>query len=354
MPPPNQITGMSFDDRGDYLITAAEDECFKLWNCKTGKSSKVLYSRKYGVDLPRFLHTSSTIVYASTKEDDTVRYHSLHDNKFLQYFRGHTQKVISLEVSPQADTIMSGSLDNTVRLWDVRTPLCRGLLHTPSTPIVAYDNSGMVFAVALNGYNRICLYDQNNFDKEPFLTIHLDDISLNKISFPPRIPFISSLSFSSNGKWLLVGTSSNCHYILDAFDGALLAKLVGFTGLEGGKGPNHAIGVVPAQGISGEELTWTPDSKFIISGTQEGKLVMWDISPESGNDKKLIATPQGSPPFEMGPSITLDGHPGPTRCVKFNPRLAMMATAGLELAFWLPDTGGVEGEVELKKPYKTG
>ena len=39
--PPNQgirhITGISFDDRGDQLITAAEDETFRLYNCKTGK-----------------------------------------------------------------------------------------------------------------------------------------------------------------------------------------------------------------------------------------------------------------------------------------------------------------------------
>ena len=34
---PRQITGMSFDDRGDVLITAAEDETFRLYNCKTGK-----------------------------------------------------------------------------------------------------------------------------------------------------------------------------------------------------------------------------------------------------------------------------------------------------------------------------
>ena len=36
-----------------------------------------------------------------------------------------TPSVISLEVSPLDDGFMSGSLDNTVRLWDLRTPNCR-------------------------------------------------------------------------------------------------------------------------------------------------------------------------------------------------------------------------------------
>jgi len=33
---PRHITGISFDDRGDQLITAAEDETFRLYNCKLG------------------------------------------------------------------------------------------------------------------------------------------------------------------------------------------------------------------------------------------------------------------------------------------------------------------------------
>lgn len=34
---PRHITGISFDDRGDQVITAAEDETFRLYSCKTGK-----------------------------------------------------------------------------------------------------------------------------------------------------------------------------------------------------------------------------------------------------------------------------------------------------------------------------
>lgn len=34
---PKHITGISFDDRGDQVITAAEDETFRLYNCRSGK-----------------------------------------------------------------------------------------------------------------------------------------------------------------------------------------------------------------------------------------------------------------------------------------------------------------------------
>ena len=313
---------------------------------------KTLYSKKYGIDLPRFTHKNTAIIYASTKEDDTIRYHSLHDNKYLQYFRGHKDKVISLEMSPIDDGFMSGSMDKTVRLWDLRTPTCRGLLPLPSYPVTAYDSTGMVFAVAVNHYSRILLYDQANFDKAPFLTITLEDPSLALISYPPRPIYMTSLSFSSDGKYLLVGCSGNAHYILDAFDGMLIAKLEGHVGLER-KSMNVPQDIEPSKGISGEEVSWTPDSKYVVGGSLNGRVLIWDVQnlPSRSEAERLKM------PTRVQPLATLEGHPGPTRCVKFNPRFAMMATAGTELvrvtsfsssnacscelkAFWLPDSSG--------------
>ena len=43
-PEPRQITGIAFDDRGDQVLTAAEDETFRLYNCKTGKQVPLEYT----------------------------------------------------------------------------------------------------------------------------------------------------------------------------------------------------------------------------------------------------------------------------------------------------------------------
>ncbi|KAJ7650567.1 WD40-repeat-containing domain protein [Roridomyces roridus] len=340
-PGPRHITGIGFDDRGDQVITASEDETFRLYSCKSGKQVKILHSKKYGVDLPRFTHKNTAILHASTKEDDTVRYHSLHDNKYLQYFKGHKGRVVSLEMSPVDDGFMSGSQDRTVRLWDLRAPTCRGLLAVPSTPIVAYDSTGVVFAVAVNNYSRILLYDQANYDKAPFLVITLDDPTLSLISFPPRAIYMTSMAFSSNGKYLLVGCSGSAHYIVDAFEGHLLAKLEGHIGLER-RALTASINIEPSKGSSGEEVGWTPDSKYIVSGSLDGKIFIWDCQqlPTRSGDVDLKV-----PPMKLLPIVVLDGHPGPSRCVRFNPRLAMMVSAGAELAFWLPDLSNDPEEI---------
>ncbi|KAF7327529.1 WD-REPEATS-REGION domain-containing protein [Mycena kentingensis (nom. inval.)] len=340
-PGPRHITGIAFDDRGDQVITASEDETFRLYSCKTGKQVKILHSKKYGVDLPRFTHKNTAILHASTKEDDTVRYHSLHDNKYLQYFKGHKARVVSLEMSPVDDGFMSGSEDHTVRLWDLRAPTCRGLLALPAAPLVAYDSTGVVFAVAVNQYSRILLYDHANFDKAPFLVITLEDSTLAQISFPPRTIYMTSLAFSANGKYILVGCSGDAHYILDAFEGHLLAKLEGHVGLERRMMTAPSI-IQPVKGCSGEEVGWTPDSKFVVAGSLDGKILVWDTQnlPIKTGPVDLTA-----PPLRLQPIVTLDGHPGPSRCVRFNPRLAMLCTAGAELAFWLPDMAGEAEEI---------
>ncbi|GLB40503.1 putative WD40 repeat-like protein [Lyophyllum shimeji] len=320
---PRHITGISFDDRGDQVITAGEDETFRLYSCKTGKPIKTLHSKKYGVDLPRFTHRNSAVVYASTKEDDTVRYHSLHDNKYLQYFKGHKGRVISLEVAPIDDGFMSGSMDKTVRLWDLRAPTCRGLLTLPSYPIIAYDYTGIVFAVAVNHYSRILL---------SYAVAH---------QLSPRPIYMTSLSFSSNGKFLLVGCSGDAHYIMDAFEGHLLAKLEGHVGLER-RSMSAPPSIEPSKGSSGEEVSWTPDSKYVVGGSLDGKVLVWDVQ---GLQSKTGPIDLKAHPLRIQPLVALDGHPGPSRCVKFNPRLAMLCSAGSELAFWLPDMSGDPEEI---------
>lgn len=222
---------------------------------------------------------------------------------------------------------MSGSLDRTVRLWDLRTPACRGLLALPAPgPIVAYDTGGMVFAVGVNTYQRIMLYDSSAFDKRPFLTIILDDPSLAAITFPPRPIFMTSLSFSTNGAYILVGCSGNAHYIVDSFEGTILAKLEGHVGLER-RGMNAPPSIDPVKGISGEEVCWTPDSKYVLGGSLDGNIMIWDVQ----SLKQMAPEPNPKALRVIRPISKLEGHKGPARCVRFNPRFGMLASAGHEL-----------------------
>jgi COMPASS component SWD2 len=121
----------------------------------------------------------------------------------------------------------------------------------------------------------------------------------------------------------------------------------GIMGLERAVAPPHERPVEPAAGISGEELKWTPDGRFVVGGAIDGRIHVWDVNPPK-------PFPPSHPPF--GPTCTLlpisslQGHQGgPSRCVAFNPRSSMFASAGHELAFWLPDFQSLVAEPQITK-----
>lgn len=70
--PQHNVTSLDFDDQGDYLVAAGDDETIQLFDIKEGKPTKSVPSKKYGVHLARFTHHSRQILHASTKVDGEI------------------------------------------------------------------------------------------------------------------------------------------------------------------------------------------------------------------------------------------------------------------------------------------
>ncbi|XP_042873023.1 WD repeat-containing protein 82-like [Penaeus japonicus] len=100
-----RINNIDFSPSGDLLITSSDDDQIVIYDCEKGtpeiyiphlfpipRNKRTLNSKKYGVDLIHFTHAKNSAIYSSTKIDDTIRYLSLHDNKYIRYFPGHTKK----------------------------------------------------------------------------------------------------------------------------------------------------------------------------------------------------------------------------------------------------------------------
>eukprot|EP00731_Ephydatia_muelleri_P034088 Em0047g7a len=283
------------------MISSSNDDSIVLYCCQEGRPKRTVYSKKYGCDLIQYTHASNAIIYSSNKVDDTVRFLSLHDNKFLRYFNGHTKRVVCLMMAPVNDIFLSGSLDRTIRLWDLRSPNCQGLMHLNGRPVASFDPEGLIFAAGIDS-RQLKLYDLRTFDKGPFATFHL------RQEFPGYE--WTGLKFSNDGKKILVQSNMGQIKLVDAFQGHELHTLTGHV--------NNA-------GLS-LEASFTPDSKYVVSGSQDGTIHAW--SAEKGHQV-----------------IVLDGgHPGPTQCVQFNPRLMMLASACNSMAFWLPGIEDSEAE----------
>ncbi|KJH52224.1 WD domain, G-beta repeat protein [Dictyocaulus viviparus] len=211
-----EINSVDYSADGLTMITSSDDDSIFIYSMQTGTRTRNVNSKKYGVDLIRFSHNTSNAIHCSTKVDDTIRYLSLHDNKYIRYFPGHTKKVICLSMNPADDTFLSGSLDKTIRLWDLRSQNCQelkfykkigmylrnspqvqGLMQVNGKAIAAFDPEGLIFAAGINN-EQVKLYDLRSFDKGPFTTFKLE---------VERFCEWTGMVFSPCGKYILINTN---------------------------------------------------------------------------------------------------------------------------------------------------
>ncbi|CAM9318624.1 unnamed protein product [Choristocarpus tenellus] len=239
------VTSMDFHEEGELCVTANKDRSITLINAVEGRIRKTVHCQKYGTGVVRYTHHDQTILVSSETggSDHAVRYLSLYDNQFLRFFQGHTDKVISIAMSPVDDHFMTGSTDRTVRLWHLTRPQCMAVLQFPvnsGAPHVAYDQQGLVFAAtaSLGAANIIKLYDARNYGKGPFDTFTLMHDTVTKFlvrKIPTMQPQLAqtlarakwmSMKFSVDGQNILVTTDSSVILMLDAYEGYV--KQVGY------------------------------------------------------------------------------------------------------------------------------
>ncbi|XP_076344337.1 WD repeat-containing protein 82-like isoform X1 [Tachypleus tridentatus] len=289
----DRINSIDFSTNGETLISSSEDDSIVIYDCEKGTHKKTLNSKKYGVDLIHYTHAANTAVHSSTKVDDTIRYLSLHDNKYIRYFPGHTKKVVALCMSPVDDSFLSGSLDKSVRLWDLRSPGCQGVMHLTGRPVANFDPEGLIFAVGVNS-QLVKLYDLRSFEKGPF----------NSFKLPQdKDCDWTGLKFSPDGKMILISTNGQVIHLIDAFQGKPLQTLMGHINNKG----------LPL------ESSFSPDSQFVFSGSTDGIIHVW--CAKTGVKTAVLSC----------------DHTGPVQCVQFNPKYMLLASACTNMAFWLPN-----------------
>lgn len=298
---PVRATSIDFDSKGDWMVTGSTDDSIRLYDVDSGNEKKVVYAQKHGASIVRMTHSPSAVLVASCNRgwDESIRYLSLHDNRYMRYFKGHSREVTSLEISPIYDGFLSASKDKTIRFWDLRSNVCQGIINCPGLPTVAYGPEGLVFALAVmeKGELNVKLYDARGSDKGPFMTCLVKNIQTSEV-----VPM--SLVFSLCGRYILLPSVNGELHLINSFDGKVERVLKGLT---------HTKQDCRIQAC------FSPDSQFVLSGSEDGKIHVWNT--ETGE-----------------PMTQLSGHheSHAVTCVQWNPRKMLFASSGLDTALWIP------------------
>jgi COMPASS component SWD2 len=201
------------------------------------------------------------------------------------------------------DLFLTTSKDSTSRLWNLHKRECVCILQDSNFAV--FDSTGNVIASTTTEFdktsdkktsNYINLYDVEKINEGPFKVFKIDS------------PEIKHLKFSNNGAYLLA-TTSEFILIIDSFTGDLLGRLFGDI----------------SEGDVAFKADFSPDSKYVVSGTESGKILIWNV------EKKNLSI---NPEKKNNVLATLDAHPQTANCVKFSPKHILLATACTNLLLW--------------------
>ncbi|MBD2543577.1 TIR domain-containing protein [Planktothricoides raciborskii] len=164
-------------------------------------------------------------------------------------FKGHESGVRSVAISPDGSKIVSGSYDNTIRLWDI---------NSGSELAVFKGHEDLVFSVAFSpDGNRIV---SGSKDK----TIRLWDIKSGEqlAVFKGHEGLVYSVAFSPDGSKIVSGSGENTIRLWDIKSGEQLAVFKG-----------HESDVY--------SVAFSPDGSKIVSGSNDKTIRLWDIRSRS-------------------------------------------------------------------------
>lgn len=147
---------------------------------------------------------------ASGSDDGTVRTWRMTDGVCTCEMHAHTMAVRSVDFSPLGNLLASSSEDMTVRLWDTSCNLTSMVLrgHTSNVRCSKFSPDGIRIAS--------CSHDG---------TVRLWDMAGNSSVLYSNAPFLVTLSWSPDGKYLAVAGFENSAHIIRVTDGAIFGVI---------------------------------------------------------------------------------------------------------------------------------
>jgi len=113
---------ITFASNGKSIYTTAADNTLKKWDIVTGKEIKSIPIKAQPVALLRDEKTAVTS-YSDNGVYNAVNYINISDGSLIITFNGQhtmgTGQINSLVISPDGKTVLSGSGDHTIKLWNI-------------------------------------------------------------------------------------------------------------------------------------------------------------------------------------------------------------------------------------------
>ena len=115
------IYSVAFNPNGNIIASGSTNGIINLWDADTRQHIKTLNGSKN-----RFIEPADSIVFSPDGKilvcgHDGIKLWDVNTGEHKKTLTGHTDTVQSITISPNGETLASGSWDTTIKLWDMYT-----------------------------------------------------------------------------------------------------------------------------------------------------------------------------------------------------------------------------------------
>jgi WD40 repeat protein len=179
----------------------------------------------------------------SGSKDETLRLWDVRTGECLRTLKGHKWPVNSVCFSPEGRYLLSGSYNEPPKLWDIKTGECLRNFE---------EHVGDVRSVCFSPDGRYAISAGSDF------RLWRVETGESLLTFKGHEGHVNSVCFSPDGRYILSGGAGGILKIWNTITGKCLRTF---------EGHEHEI----------NSVQFSPDGKYVLSGSTDRTLKIWDV-----------------------------------------------------------------------------